>query len=134
MTTYVQNWIHIWKPFILSSVKSATNLSIWGVHCLSTYFIPTRAVPHQPLAACAHRTARSRIRDLPALPQPAFRFCSLRSFFAPQPRPSSLTNWSQLWHPRHPLERLVHHSRMVSLLPAALPHMNSLAPAHIFTS
>jgi GTP-dependent phosphoenolpyruvate carboxykinase len=28
MTTYVQNWIHIWKPFILSSVKSATNLSI----------------------------------------------------------------------------------------------------------
>jgi hypothetical protein len=33
---------------------------------------------------------------------------------------------------RQPLERFVHH-RMVSLLPAALPHMNSLAPDHIFT-
>ncbi len=40
-TTYVQNWIHIWKLFILSSVKSATDLSIQGIHCLSTYFIPT---------------------------------------------------------------------------------------------
>jgi hypothetical protein len=66
--THVQNWIHIWKPFILSSVKSATDLSIRGVHCLSTYFIPARAVPHRPLAARAHRKARPRIQNHPLLP------------------------------------------------------------------
>jgi hypothetical protein len=91
-TTYVQNWLHIWKPFILSSVKSAQDLSLRGVHCMTTYFTPTRNVPHRPLAARAHRTARPRIRDRLALPQPAFRFRSLRSFFAIQPRPPPLSH------------------------------------------
>jgi hypothetical protein len=36
-----------------------------------------------------HRTARPRIRERRALPQPAYRSRSLRSFFAPNPRPSS---------------------------------------------
>jgi hypothetical protein len=29
--TYVQNWLHVWKPFILSSVKSANKLALQGV-------------------------------------------------------------------------------------------------------
>lgn len=86
--TYVQNWIHVWKPFILSSVKSANELALQGVRTLSSYFIPTGLQRHRPLADRAHRTARPRIREPRALLQPAFRFRSLRSFFSIIPRPN----------------------------------------------
>ncbi len=33
-----QNWLNIWKPVILSSIASAKDLSIRGVHTLSTYY------------------------------------------------------------------------------------------------
>jgi hypothetical protein len=55
--TYVQNWLHIWKPFILSSVKSANNLALQGVRTMATYFTPTGKLCHRPLANRAHRTA-----------------------------------------------------------------------------
>jgi hypothetical protein len=31
---HVQNWLHVWKPFIISSVKSAKELSIQGVQTI----------------------------------------------------------------------------------------------------
>jgi hypothetical protein len=80
--THVQNWLHVWKPFILSSIKSAKELSLNGVQTLQTYFTPTTALPHRPLTARVHRTARPRQRDPMALPQPSYRFRSLRSFFS----------------------------------------------------
>jgi hypothetical protein len=91
MATYVRNWIHVWKPFILSSVKSANDLALRGFWTMLTYFTPTGAIRHRPLADRAHRTARPLIWDRPVLVHPLFRFRSLRSFFALQPRPTSTT-------------------------------------------
>jgi hypothetical protein len=31
MASHVQNWLHVWKPFIISSINSAKDLSIHGV-------------------------------------------------------------------------------------------------------
>jgi hypothetical protein len=58
--TYVQNWLHIWKHFVISSAKSAKDLSLQGVSSITAYFIPTGELPHRPIAARAHRTARLR--------------------------------------------------------------------------
>jgi hypothetical protein len=89
-TAHVQNWLNIWKPFIISSIQSAKELSLTGVQSLTTYFTPTSALPHRPLTARSHRTARPRQRDPRALPQPSYRFRSLRSFFGTTQPPSPL--------------------------------------------
>ena len=89
--THIQNWLHIWKPFILSSVRSAKDLSIQGVQTMSTYFTPINNTPLRPINDRSHRTARPRIRQQRALPQPSYRFRSLRSFFALQPDPQTPT-------------------------------------------
>jgi hypothetical protein len=54
-TTYVQNWLHVWKPFILSSVKSTNDLALQGVCAMATYFTPTQELRHRPLADRSHR-------------------------------------------------------------------------------
>ncbi len=87
--SHVQNWLHVWKPFILSSVNSAKDLSLHGVQTIQKYFTPTNEVQHRPLSARAHRTARPRIRQRAILPQPSFRFRSLRSFFGVHSGPVS---------------------------------------------
>jgi hypothetical protein len=83
----VQNWLYTWKPFIQSSIESAKDLSLQGVRLLSTYF-PTQDTAPRPLNPRAHRTARPRIRQPRPLPQPSFRFRSLKSFFGITPRPT----------------------------------------------
>jgi hypothetical protein len=88
--THVQNWLHVWKPFILSSIKLAKELSLNGVQTLQTYFTLTSALPRHPLTTRVHRTARPRQRDQLALPQPSYRFRSLWSFFGPIPSTSHL--------------------------------------------
>jgi hypothetical protein len=81
-STYLQNWRNIWKPFIYSSVKSAQDLALQGVRTMLTYFTPTKALRHRPIADRAHRTAQPQTRERPVLPQPSFCFRSLPSFFA----------------------------------------------------
>jgi hypothetical protein len=51
--SHVQNWLHVWKPFILSSVNSAKDLSLHGVQTIQKYFTPTNKVQHRPLSARA---------------------------------------------------------------------------------
>jgi hypothetical protein len=81
--THVQNWLNVWKPFILLSIKLAKDLSLNGVQTLQTYFTLTLALPHRPLTARVHRTAcHPRQQDPMALPQPSYRFRSLWSFFS----------------------------------------------------
>jgi hypothetical protein len=78
----VQNWLYVWRPLILSSLKEAKDVSIRGVNHLTTYFsAQTPTTSRKPTNARSHRKARPRIRASKALPQPAFRFRSLRSFF-----------------------------------------------------
>jgi hypothetical protein len=84
--SHVQNWLHVWKPFILLSVNSARDLSLQGIQTLQKCFTPTNKVPHRPLSARAHCTARPRIRQRAALPQPLFQFWLLRSFFGTHSR------------------------------------------------
>jgi hypothetical protein len=97
--TYIQNWLHIWKPFLLSSVKSAKDLALQGVSTMSTYFTPSSELRHRPIAERAHRTARPRTRERLALPQPSYRFRSLRSFFAiPTPPPVTPPEHTPLLH------------------------------------
>jgi hypothetical protein len=79
--SHIQNWLHVWKPFILSSAKSAKDLSLKGVSTITKYVTPSSAIPHRPLSARAHRTACPRIRPCRDLPQPSYRFRSLCSFF-----------------------------------------------------
>jgi hypothetical protein len=86
--SHIQNWLHVWRPTIISSIKAARDQSVQGVQTLSTYFAATTRPPQATNTGPrhpnprAHRTARPRRRDqLPILPQPSFRFCSLRSFF-----------------------------------------------------
>jgi hypothetical protein len=92
--THVQNWLHVWKPIIVSSVKSAKEMAIQGVRVMSDYF-PARSNtnngPWHPNTR-AHRTMRPRHKtDRPALPQPSSQFRSLGSFFGlPHPPPSTL--------------------------------------------
>jgi hypothetical protein len=53
----VQNWLlNIWKPFILSSVKSSTELSLRGVHTITTYF-PDTNTARRPINNRSHHTA-----------------------------------------------------------------------------
>ena len=93
--THIQNWIHIWRPVIISSVQSAQAFAIQGVRSMTDYFprISTTDNGPRPPNTRAHRTARPRIRpNNPALPQPQFQFRSLRSFFGqPTPGPVSLS-------------------------------------------
>jgi hypothetical protein len=44
---HIQNWLHVWKSFILSSVKvKAKYLSSQGIRTMTTtYFTPTVATP-----------------------------------------------------------------------------------------
>jgi hypothetical protein len=90
--THIQNWMNTWRPLILSSVKSATDLSIRGVRTLSTYFIPDptpNRAPRHPNSR-AHRTTRPRHRrQQQALPQQPFPTRSLRSFFGINPPTTS---------------------------------------------
>jgi hypothetical protein len=72
--TQLQNWLSVWKPFILSSVQSAKDLSLNGVNTMTTYFTPTSNIPFRPLSARTHRTAHPRIRDQRAIPQPSYQF------------------------------------------------------------
>jgi hypothetical protein len=92
--SHVQNWLNVWKPSILSSVKSATGLSLSGVNTLQNYFQDQSTRPRRPIATRAHCKARPKLRTPPALLQPSSRFCSLRSFFgatlAPLPSHSNL--------------------------------------------
>jgi hypothetical protein len=38
----VQSWFKVWKPFVLSRVKSgATDLLLQGVKTITTYLLPT---------------------------------------------------------------------------------------------
>jgi hypothetical protein len=87
--THVQNWLHVWKPIIVSSVQSAKDMAIKGVRLMSDYFPTdptTNTGPRHPNTR-AHRTTRPRHRATrPALPQPSFQFRSLRSFFGLQHR------------------------------------------------
>ena len=91
--THVQNWIHIWQPLIVSSVKSAKALAIQGVRVMSDYFLPETSPhtgPRHPNTR-AHRTTRPRHKvTRSALPQPSFRFRSLRSFFGLPSPPTSV--------------------------------------------
>jgi hypothetical protein len=89
--THIQNWLNTWRPLIVSSVKSAKELSIRGVRTMSTYFPserPPNQAPRHPNSR-AHRTARPRHRrQTQVLPQPPFQTRSLRSFFGLNPRPA----------------------------------------------
>jgi hypothetical protein len=76
----MQNWIHIWKPFILFSIQEAEELSRQGVSLLTTYF-PTSDGPRRPRHNRPHRTARPRLRPRRTLPRLSYRARSLRSFF-----------------------------------------------------
>ena len=82
--TQVQNWLHIWKPFIQSSVKSAQDLSLRGVQTMSTYF-PGTGANRRPITSRSHRKARPKLRDERTLPQLAYRFQSLRSCCGTKP-------------------------------------------------
>jgi hypothetical protein len=92
--THVQNWIHVWKPIIVSSVQSAKDLAIQGIHIMSEYF-PT-ATSTKNTGPChpntrAHRTTRPCHKaTCPALPQPSFGFRSLQSFFGLHSQPSTV--------------------------------------------
>jgi hypothetical protein len=86
--THIQNWIHVWRPLILSSISSAKALSIRGVRTMNEYF-STESVqnrgPRHPNTR-AHRTTRPRHRtSRPALPPQPFPARSLRSFFGIPP-------------------------------------------------
>jgi hypothetical protein len=73
----IQNWLHVWRPLIHSSVKSAKDLSIQGVRILTDYFDSTGSpdtTPPHPNSR-AHRTTQPRHKNrLQALPQPKFWF------------------------------------------------------------
>jgi hypothetical protein len=89
--TQIQNWLYVWKPFIMSSVRSAKNFSLQGVHTMSTYFTPLYMAPPRPISNQSHQTARpSWLRVPRALPQPSFHFQSLHSFFALLPTPGPI--------------------------------------------
>jgi hypothetical protein len=86
----VQNWIYVWKPLILSSLNEAKASSIRGVNHLTTYFASRNQLStRRSINNRSHRKARPRLRNPPILPQPGFRFRSLRSFFAPTHPPTS---------------------------------------------
>jgi hypothetical protein len=66
----VQNWLNVWRPFILYTFKKSTELSLQGVHTLQTYFLAgPNNTPH-PINSQPHRTACLRLRAQLILPQP----------------------------------------------------------------
>jgi hypothetical protein len=77
--TQTQNWLHVWQPFNLLSVKLAQELSLHGVNTLTTYyyFTPTSEVAFQPISTQSHRTARPLLYGRPQL------FCNPPSDSAP---------------------------------------------------
>jgi hypothetical protein len=44
--TQLQNWLFVWKPFVLSSIQSAKDLSLQGVHTITNYFTPMTEIPY----------------------------------------------------------------------------------------
>jgi hypothetical protein len=57
--THIQNWIFIWQPLIVSSVKLAKDLSICGVWTLSTHFTPDQPpnrTPRRPNSCALHNS------------------------------------------------------------------------------
>ena len=72
----------IWKPFILSSIESAQDHALQGVQPITAFFpeLTAGSRPGQP--TLSHRKARPKLRHPQPLPQPAFRFRSLCSFFS----------------------------------------------------
>jgi hypothetical protein len=84
-----QNWLNIWKPVILSSIASAKDLSISGVHMITTYFPSTPNTAPQPPNQRIHCKARPKQKKHWLLPTPSFRFRSLRSFFGTRPHTGS---------------------------------------------
>jgi hypothetical protein len=88
--THIQNWLHVWRPAIASSITKAKDLSIRGVRSLTNYFTPASPPdrgPRHPNSR-AHRTTRPRHRaSRPELPPQPFNARSLRSFFRIPPPP-----------------------------------------------
>jgi hypothetical protein len=76
-----QNWLNIWKPVILSSIASAKDLSIQGVHTITTYYSRIQNTEPRSPNQRTHRKARPKHRERRPLPTPSFRFRSLRSYF-----------------------------------------------------
>jgi hypothetical protein len=75
--SHIQNWLHVWRPLIQSSVKSARDMSIQGIQTLTNYFdsIGSPNMTPQHPNSRAHRTTRPCHKTrLKALPQPSFRF------------------------------------------------------------
>lgn len=68
--TQIQNWLYIWKPFILSSIESAKDLSLHGVNHLTTYFPDLSKGPRRPRPQRSHPKAQPKLHDRPVLPQP----------------------------------------------------------------
>jgi hypothetical protein len=58
--SHIQNWIHVWRPTIISSIKAARDQSIQGVQTISTYFDTT----NRPLPV-THTGPRHRIIPAP---------------------------------------------------------------------
>jgi hypothetical protein len=85
----VKNWLNVWIPFILYSIKQLMELSLQqGINTLPTYFLPQdNVIPnesstsHRPINNRSHHTAHPCLRARPVLPQPSFRWQSLCSFF-----------------------------------------------------
>ena len=82
--TQGENWLNTWKPFILSRVQSAKDLSIQGVQTMTAYF-PGPVATRRPITSRPHQKAQSKLRNPHALPQPNYRFQSLRSFLVQHP-------------------------------------------------
>lgn len=81
----VQNWLNIWKPVILDSVKKAKTRSIQGVSKLQSYFQQTRepairTTEERLRTSQHHSTAWRPTRRLPDM----FRYKSILSFFGPR--------------------------------------------------
>jgi hypothetical protein len=82
--THIQNWLHVWRPVIVSSMTKAKDLSIRGVRTMTEYFVsdaPPDQRPRHPNSR-SHRTTRPRHRTSHSvLPPQPFNARSLRSFF-----------------------------------------------------
>jgi hypothetical protein len=67
--SHIQNWIHVWRPMIISTIKAAQDKLLWGVCTLTEYYAPTNLSlphpntgPHHPDSQ-DHHTARPQLRE-----------------------------------------------------------------------
>jgi hypothetical protein len=80
-TSNVQNWLNIWKPIIIASIKTAKTRSIQGIGRLQSYFRQTRApascTPAARLVASQHQTyGRSTHSQRTTIPLPLILYQS----------------------------------------------------------